>query len=268
MNRTIISAILAAGILLSIQDMGHAGSSSIAYTKKWLRNTPVHVVTVNLNDPDIVVSTAIARRGIGSSEGFGSMLSRLSPAAAITGTYFCLNSLVPVGDIVVDGRTVNTGSVGTGICFTPDNILEFKPAGGRRDWTGYQSVVCSGPNLVRNRIAYVTKRMEGFTSESLYRKASRTAVGITKANKMLLVSVNQPIYMGTLAKIMKDLGAVNAANLDGGTSTALYCKGRVLSHPGRKLTNLIVVYESQKKFAAVRHRLAPSPVASGGNPRS
>jgi hypothetical protein len=158
--------------------------------------------------------------------------------------------------------------VGTGICFTPDNILEFKPAGGRRDWEGYQSVVCTGPNIVKNRVAYVRKRMEGFTSPSLYRKATRTAVGITRANKMLLVSVNRPIYMGTLAKIMKDLGAVEAANLDGGTSTALYCKGRVISHPGRRLTNLLVVYDSKEKFAAAKYKLAPPPVASGGNPRS
>lgn len=239
-------------------------SDNVAYTKHWLQGIPVHAVTVNLNSPNVRISPAIARYGVGSSEGFGSMLSRLQPAAAITGTYFCVRSLRPVGDIVVDGKLVNTGSVGTGLCLTPGNALYFRPMKYARatGWAGYSSVVCAGPRLVRNGIACVNPWSEGFRDGALYRRAARSAVGVTKHNKLLMVTVNRPVYLSRLAKIMRDLGAVDAINLDGGASTALYCKGRVPSHPSRRLTNLIVVYESPAKFASIKPRLAPSPVVA------
>ena len=40
---------------------------------------------------------------------------------------------------------------------------------------------------------------------------------------------------------MKALGANNALNLDGGSSTAMYARGRFVSKPGRMLTNVLVV---------------------------
>ena len=40
---------------------------------------------------------------------------------------------------------------------------------------------------------------------------------------------------------MKALGANNALNLDGGSSTALYARGRFLSNPARMLTNVLLV---------------------------
>lgn len=237
---------------------------NIAYTKRWLQDVPVHVVTANLNSTQLTVSAAIARNGIGTTEGFGSMLSRLKPSAAVTGTYFCVRSHIPVGDIVVDGTPVNLGVVGTGVCFTADNRVEFKPTISARtmDWTGYPFVICAGPRLVKNGTASVAPWAEGFRDGGLYKKARRAGLGVTKHNKLLLVTVNRPIYLSRLARIMRDLGAVEAVNLDGGTSTALYFDGRVFSHPGRRLTNLIVVYESPIQFARIKSQLAPSPAAA------
>jgi len=255
--------LLRASILLGAGD-------NVSYSKRWVQGVPVHVVTANLNSPDVKVSPAIARHGIGTSEGFGSMLSRLQPTAAITGTYFCVRSLLPVGDIVVDGKLVNFGSVGTGLCLTAGNRVEFKLIKDARmtNWAGYSSVVCAGPRLVNHGAAYVSPRSEGFRDGTLYREARRSAIGVTASNKLLLVTVNRPIYLSKLARIMRDLGAVDAISLDGGSSTALYCKGRILSHAGRRLTNLIVVYESPTKFAKIKPHLAPSPVIASKPSRS
>ena len=249
---------------------GAGAYTDVAYSKQWIRKTPVHVVTANLNSPNVKVSPAIARNGIGTSEGFGSMLSRLQPSAAITGTYFCIKRLVPVGDIVVDSRLVNLGCVGTGVCFTEDNRVVFQPIdkGKPTDWTGYTSVLCTGPRLVANGIPHVAPWAEGFNDPAHYRMARRSALGVTRNNKLLLATVNRPIYLSRFAKIMRDLGAVNAVSLDGGTSTALYCKGRVLSHPGRRLTNLLVVYESPTKFASIKAELAPSAIAATPSSKS
>ena len=240
-----------------------SAADDVAYQKRWIQNVPVHVVTANLNSRNVKVSPAIARHGIGTSEGFGSMLSRLKPAAAITGTYFCVRSLVPVGHIAIDSKLVNTGSLGTAVCFGTDNTVEFKVHNSPTPRPGaYESVLAGGPRLVKNGVVSVSPRAEGFRDRHLYRPAQRSALGITKYNKLLLVSVNRPIYMSKMARIMRELGAVDAINLDGGSSTALFCDGKTWSHPGRRLTNLIVVYETPTQFARAKSQLAPSPVVA------
>ena len=245
-------------------------ASPVGYNKRWLRSVPVHVVTVDLNDPNISVSPAMARHGVGTSEGFGSMLSRLRPAAAITGTFFCVKRLFPVGDIVVDDRLVYAGSVGTGVCFTPDNSVVFKPLRGRSktDWSGYPNVICTGPRLLTDSKVTLYPRGEGFRDRALYRKAHRSALGVTKHKKLLLVTVNRPIYLSKLAHIMRELGAVDAVNLDGGSSTALHYQGKTFSHPNRRLTNLIVIYANQDRFAKIKPQLAPTPIVASKDSRS
>ena len=76
---------------------------SIAYTRQAFHGVTAHVVTVNLNDPRIRVSIGLPNRGIGHSESFATMMHRHQPAAAITGTFFSTDSLLPVGDIVNGG---------------------------------------------------------------------------------------------------------------------------------------------------------------------
>lgn len=243
--------------------------ANVAYQKVKVRGTYAHVITANLNSPNVKVSPAVARSGIGTSEGFGSMLSRLQPTAAITGTYFCMKSLIPVGDIVIDSNLISFGTVGTAVCFTEDNTVEFHPMNrGPRDWNAYESVICTGPRLVTNGVAYVYRSAEGFKDPSLYRPAHRSALGVTKHNKLLLVTVNKPIYLNEMARIMRDLGAVNAVNLDGGSSTALAYKNIVPSHPNRRLTNLLLVYENPARFALIKSRLAPSQVAAESSSKS
>jgi len=244
-------------------------ADDVAYTKRWVQGVPVHVVTANLNSANVKVSPAIARHGIGTSEGFGSMLSRLKPAAAITGTYFCVRSLVPTGHIAIDSKLINAGSVGSAVCFGTGNTVEFKSYKSPTPNPGtYESVLASGPRLVKNGVVALSPWAEGFHDGHLYRPAQRSALGITKYNKLLLVTVNRPIYMSKMAKIMRELGAKDAVNLDGGSSTALFCDGHTYSHPGRRMTNLIVVYESPKLFARAKSQLAPAPVIAATQSKS
>ena len=262
MRRTYV--LLVSSLLLPALIPEVNAGGNVAYSKRWIQGTPVHVVTVNLNSPNVKVSPAIARHGIGTSEGFGSMLSRLQPTAAITGTFFCVRSLVPVGRIVVDSKPVNFGDVGTAVCFGADNSVDFRLAhrAVNSDFSGYESIICAGPRLVRDGVRCVAPSAEGFRDRSLYKEAHRSALGVTKHNKLLLVTVNRPIYLSRLARIMRDLGAVDAVNLDGGSSTALSYRDDVLSHPGRRMTNLIVVYDSPTEFAKIKPSLAPSPVVA------
>jgi len=42
---------------------------------------------------------------------------------------------------------------------------------------------------------------------------------------------------------MINLGAVEAMNLDGGASSALYANGSIITQPGRKLSTVLAVYD-------------------------
>jgi hypothetical protein len=253
--------LLAVATLAQIHSPASSSSNMSHTIVKW-NGMNVHVVTSNLNSPNLRVAPVLARNGAGNSETFTSIIHRTQPTAAITGTFFCTHSLLPTGDIVIEGRRVHIGSVGMGVCFTPQNTVRFVPLkeGHRTGWAGYNAVICAGPTLVRNGYIHLAPRDEGFSDPGLFVKKQRTALGVTSDNKLLMVVAKSPIYLRTIAKIMRDLGAVDAVNLDGGSSAALYYDGRVLSRPGRKLTNLLAVYDSPYSYCAHRESFAPETI--------
>src|SRR5215210_4059731 len=89
-----------------------ASPRSLLYQKRRAAGVPVHVVTVNLQDPNVKVAVALARGGLGRKESFRGMLRRTRPAAAMTGTFFGVRSGWPTGDIVIDGHWVSSGRIG------------------------------------------------------------------------------------------------------------------------------------------------------------
>jgi hypothetical protein len=233
-----------------------ANSSSIAYRKQVVHSVPVHVIYVDLNNRDVKVTVALAKHGRGSSEPASSMIARTAPKAAITGTFFDTRSLLPTGDIVIDGIRAHAGCLGPALCVTPDNNARIIPHKLRdRQSTDYETVLAGGPTLLQDGRVAINARAEGFRDPALFRHALRTAVGLTASNKMLLVSVNRPISMRKLAYIMLDLGAKDAMMLDGGSSTAMYANGRFVSHPGRRLTNLLTVHKRPKDIKMASKQL-------------
>lgn len=245
--RTVLFLLLLLGVRPAL------AARSVGYEMRRVHGVTAHVVTVNLNDPRIRVSVQTPLRGFGHAEPFGSFIRRSYPVAAITGTFFGTRSLLPVGDIVRNGRQVYSGPAGTGFCVAPDNTVDFHPRryGRTLDWTGYDTVLCTGPTLLRNGRNALYPRDEGYRDRSLYARKPRTAVGLTKNNKMLMVAVNRPIYLRTMVVVMQQLGAVNAVGLDGGSSSALYYAGKTVVRPGRHLTNVLTVHQSSvPRFAA------------------
>lgn len=234
-----LSAIAALILIVS----GPVFSGPVNYT---LRNfgVPTHVVTVDLASPYISVKAQVAAGGIGKTESFHSMLRRTRPVAAVTGAFFDPRTNVPIGDIAVNGKLVCRGMIGDGICFTQDGRFEIveRSEGVANNWQGYDTVVCGGPTLLLDGQWALYPKAQGFKDPALFSKKPRTAVGHTYNNKMVLVSVNRPIYLRTLAKIMQKLGCKDAVSLDGGSSTGLWFNGHVFSEPGRSLTNLVAVH--------------------------
>jgi hypothetical protein len=242
-------------------------ASPVVYQKLKVGHVWAHVVTVDLGSPEVKVTAGIARRGRGSSEKFSSIMNRTLPKAAITGTFFDTRSLLPIGDIAIDGQVVHSGYFRTALCISPDNKASVvsQKRGTKADWSPYDTVMCGGITLARNGKIALSPKSEGFKDRALFRSARRTAIGITRSGKLLLVGINRGIYLRDTAHVMLKLGAVDALALDGGTSTALYYSGRSIATPGRNLTNVLLVYDNMKKYELAKNQLAPTVLtASSG----
>lgn len=239
-----------------------ADTSNVVLIKRSVANASVYVICVNLNDPDIRIDIGIASKGISHSESFASMTRRRSPIAAITGTYFDTKSLFPVGTIVVNGKLIYESHIGTAVCFLGESRVKFlnTAKGQSCDWTGVQCGLRTGPRLLNNGSFVLNPRREGFRHPGLFGSRTRMALGVTAKNKLLLTSVTTPVTFARLATVMKALGAVDAVSLDGGTSSAMYYRGKLVLRPGRALTNVIevrkapVISEPEKLIAKVDTR--------------
>ncbi|MGV3724753.1 MAG: phosphodiester glycosidase family protein, partial [Actinomycetota bacterium] len=179
--------------------------------------------------------------------------------AAITGTYFCTASSLPVGLIKVRGKTIYRGGIGTALAFSPGKgaIIQTCKPGVGYDWSGYETVLRAGPRLVTNGQRTLFPEAEGFKDPAVFARKPRTAVAITHEGKLLFVAVQKPVLLRTLADALRKLGAKDAMCLDGGGSTALYYKGKTLVKPGRPLTNLLVAYDSRSRSRIYAGRLNP-----------
>jgi hypothetical protein len=89
-------------------------------------------------------------------------------------------------------------------------------------------------------------------STSFCGRNPRTAVGWTSQGRLLLVVVDgrragwsRGATLREMAEIMRDLGAVDALNLDGGGSTSMVVRGNVVDKPSdgheRKLTSAVLI---------------------------
>jgi len=117
------------------------------------------------------------------------------------------------------------------------------------DWNNVKYAVGGGPYLVKEGQVFIDRQRFSKSFSSM--KAPRTAVGYTKGGSLLLVTVDgrqegtSGATLPELAKLMKELGAHNAMNLDGGSSTQMVYNGRVVNSPttrgGNRVTNALII---------------------------
>lgn len=210
--------------------VGMAVPQSVHIWYQKVNNFPVKYVTINMNDPDVVVATAVSSGFPRGLDSWNTFLGRLRPDAAINGTYFCTRTYMPVGDVATEGALLYRGVVGTALCITPDNRVEFRP-GPRQatpDWRGYRTVLCAGPRLLANGQVVINARAEGFRDPRVLGSAPRSAVAWRADNILIFLTIQHNISLRNLAYVCQKLGAVEAMVLDGGSSSGLFANGRTI----------------------------------------
>ncbi len=101
------------------------------------------------------------------------------------------------------------------------------------DFNRYPHILGAGPVLLQNRQIVLDAKAEQFRSPFDTQFASRSAIGRTPEGIILIATVHNRIdgpgpTLREMAQLMQQLGAVDALNLDGGSSTALYLGGQLL----------------------------------------
>ncbi|WP_379135697.1 phosphodiester glycosidase family protein [Paenibacillus sp. sgz500958] len=210
----------------------------------------VQMVTVSLLHPKVKLDVVLAGNTVGKVEELSSLAKRNNAVVAINGTFFDAYTTgafkAPYGYIVSGGNMLKNSSGDRRTIFTYDKNqlaslipgLDFKAKfTANRIEGGLQA----GPRLLTNGKVSLDVKGEGFRDPKILTGGgARSALGLTRDHKLILLTTGGAT-IPQLAEIMKQAGAYQAMNLDGGASSGLYYNGKYLTRPGRLISNAIII---------------------------
>ncbi len=133
------------------------------------------------------------------------------------------------------------------------------------DWSDVKHAISGGPYLVKNGQVFIDTKAQRINFAERGSYAPRTAAGITRTGNLILVTVDGRqsgsvgVSLVEMAQLMHQLGAVEAMNLDGGSSTQMVVGGRLVNTPsvpqGVAVNNCLLV----RPTAEAMRRPAPLP---------
>lgn len=168
---------------------------------------------------------------------------------------------VPPGRVVVSAQ----GERATELGATPvDSVVDLRWSLDGFDAAKYEHAIGGGPFLLRGGEIAVDASDEGFPPSFSDTKHPRSAIGLTAKGEIWLVVIDGRtenaggMSLPELAAAMKDLGCVEAINLDGGGSSALAVKGLVVNRPSdgkeRAVANFVALYGPTERYPKLRRR--------------
>ena len=125
-------------------------------------------------------------------------------------------------------------------------------------WHRAYSILGAGPQLIKSGRIAITYLQEQMSENFATDRHPRTAIGETADGKLLMITVDgrQPkISLGmslhSLADLLLELNAIDAINLDGGGSTTMVVKQKVVNRPSdqtgeRPVSDAILVFSRAK----------------------
>ncbi|MBQ9411503.1 MAG: phosphodiester glycosidase family protein [Oscillospiraceae bacterium] len=147
---------------------------------------------------------------------------------------------------------IGAGFAGTGWFLNPLDYIGsavtlepylFNPTDDAFDISQMVSILSGSPRLVKDG-AICTEMRDGFSDPQRFGPAAanpRTAVGVDAQGRLIIASFPAATIQ-ELRETMLSLGCVDAFNLDGGASRAMYCNGVYYAQPGRFLTTTLQVF--------------------------
>ena len=100
----------------------------------------------------------------------------------------------------------------------------------------------AGPRLVERGSTSVSPVAEGFRDPKIVSwRGTRSVVGLTASNEVILAVIARAT-VAEAAVVIRELGAIEAMNLDDNASSGLVCNGRYLVQPGRQVANALVLW--------------------------
>ncbi|CAM4371462.1 phosphodiester glycosidase family protein [Paenibacillus tarimensis] len=214
----------------------------------------VDIVTVTLLHPSIDLSVGIAGGAVGRVEELKTLASRHKAVVAMNGTFFDAYSdasfKTPYGYIVNNGEIKKKSSGDRKTVFLFDEMNRAEMVAGlsfpeRYEQGDVDGALQVGPRLVTNGKITLNVKEEGFRDPKILTGGgARSAIGLTRDHKLLLVT-SKGATIPQMASIMKQAGAYQAMNMDGGASSGLYYKGSYITTPGRKISNALLITQSR-----------------------
>lgn len=120
------------------------------------------------------------------------------------------------------------------------NYKYTNAAGKEIPWQDVVTAVGAGPRLVKDGKVAVNPTSEGFKdTKILNASGARSGIAIMADGSVMLATVSGATIK-EWAAVMQKLGAKQAMNLDGGASSGMYAGGKMLTSPGRLLSNTLV----------------------------
>ncbi|MFB2978125.1 phosphodiester glycosidase family protein [Microseira sp. BLCC-F43] len=231
----------------------------VPVTRNTIAGVSFYQTTIDLTDPEVFLTIGLANNAnlannpkvTKGDEPFENIVARYRAAVIANGTFFGKDAQKSVlGNMVAGGRFLKYSrweNYGTTLGIKAGNQLEMITArfSGQPDWTQYWFSLTCGPRLVKQGKIWLSPLSEGFKDSHVLGVGARTAIGFPESrDKLFLVTFLRSLSLEQEAKIMQEIGCVEAMNLDGGASVALAHQGRILMSPGRNLTNVLVVYDT------------------------
>jgi len=103
-----------------------------------------------------------------------------------------------------------------------------------REFNHYAEIVGAGPLLLKNRQIVLDAKSEKFSPAFIAEKAIRSSICLKADGTLAIATVQHRVHgpgptLAEEAKLLLNMGCVNALNLDGGSSTSLYLGGDLLN---------------------------------------
>lgn len=150
-----------------------------------------------------------------------------------------------------DSPSVKVYASQTAVISSSGNFFSIDPKTGQRISSGtidnfsrwkMSTAVGGGPVLLQDGNIKITNEEEKmFTGKAINDKHPRTAMGYTKDNKLIILviqgrfpNIAEGATLTQEAQIFKDLGCIEALNLDGGGSSCLLVNGKETIRPSDK----------------------------------